>query len=420
MNHSIKTSILASLLVTLWLPAQAQVIWSEEFDSGSVPNPDVWSYDLGDWGWGNEELQNYSDETENVRIEDGHLVITAIRETNEDDSDTFSSGRIRTEDKVTFRYATIEARIQLPNLAEGLWPAFWTLGNNFSEVGWPACGELDIFEAGSAAAIASDTVNRRVASTAHWEQSDRHVFYGLPKTLPEDIDNEFHIYRMEWTPTLITTYIDDEWIWAIDITEPSCRDCEEFHRPHFMILNMAVGGTYTQKFNEEDVTAEFPAELRVDWIRITDNGFTELGGSGLPEPEPVPAWSGSWYNATQSGHGFSMEFGTTSEGDPFAVIYWYTYDTDGNPIFLVGTGVPDATGVDIQFETATGMNYGEFDPDSVTRGDGGTARFEFSDEDNASFSYTPSEFSMSTWGHTAIDDLPLVKLFGIPDSNGGE
>ena len=134
----------------------------------------------------------------------------------------------------------------------------------------------------------------------------------------------------------------------------------------------------------------------------------------LDSIEIGPAHSGSWYNVGQSGHGFSMEFGVAADGSPLAVIYWYTFDSMGNPIFMVGSGVPDGQQVDVVFVSPIGMVYGDFDPTTVERPDGGTAVFVFADADNATFSYTPSEFSESTWGHTTpIENLPLVKLFGI-------
>jgi hypothetical protein len=127
-----------------------------------------------------------------------------------------------------------------------------------------------------------------------------------------------------------------------------------------------------------------------------------------------PAHTGSYFNADQSGHGFSIEFGELG-GSPLAVVYWYTYDNLGNPIFMVGSGVPDGQEVVITFDSPVGMKYGEFDPDSVTREVGGVAIFNFSDRNNATFSYTPSDFSTANWGHTtAIEALPLTKLFDIP------
>ncbi|MDX2416411.1 MAG: hypothetical protein QNK19_03010, partial [Xanthomonadales bacterium] len=170
------------------------------------------------------------------------------------------------------------------------------------------------------------------------------------------------------------------------------------------------------------ITATMPAEMLVDYIRISDNGFTELGGSSVYPDIPVigPEYSGSWYNPDQSGHGFSMEFDELEDGTSQAVVYWYTYDNQGNPIFLLGNGIADGDNLEIQLESPYGMKYGEFDPDSVVRAVGGIARFEFTDADNGFFSYTPSDFSTTNWGHvTAIDSLPLTKLFAIPVSDSG-
>jgi len=128
-----------------------------------------------------------------------------------------------------------------------------------------------------------------------------------------------------------------------------------------------------------------------------------------------PAHSGSWYNADQSGHGFSIEFGQLLDGSPFGAAYWYTYDDQGNPIFMLGFGVPDGNKLEVTFESPVGMVYGVFDKESVERNDGGVGVFEFRDRDNATFSYTPSQFSADTWGHTTpIEALPLTKIFGIP------
>jgi beta-glucanase (GH16 family) len=410
-----KLLVLLSLLTLAGNTAFAQLLWSEEFNNGTSPDSTIWSYDLGASGWGNNELQEYTNASKNVRIEDGNLVI----EVQKSDSG-FTSARIRTEDKLTFKYGMIEARIKMPDLANGLWPAFWTLGNNFKQVGWPYCGELDIMEMGSSDAITRGLTNRWVGSTAHWELDDNHVYYGKSLVAPADLNDDYHIFKMNWTPTLVTTYLDDQEIWAIDITPESCTDCSEFHQPHFVILNMAVGGNFTGLLTEEQITATTPAEMLVDYVRISDNGFTEIGGSGfVPGQQGIgPEYSGSWYNESQSGHGFSMEFDQLESGATQAVIYWYTYDNQGNPIFMLGNGIADGYELEIQFQSPYGMKYGEFDPDSVTRAVGGTARFDFTDADNATFSYTPSDFSDANWGHaTAIAALPLTRLFAIPVSD---
>jgi hypothetical protein len=179
---------------------------------------------------------------------------------------------------------------------------------------------------------------------------------------------------------------------------------------------MAVGGNYTGLLSKAEITATTPAEMLVDYIRIYDNGHTRIGGSSLLELLGA-RYSGSWYSEGQSGHGFSMEFGQGAKGLSKVVGYWYIYDDLGNPIFLVGSGKLDGNRVEMTFKSPVGMQFGVFDPDSVEREDAGTAVFEFTDADNATFSYTPSEFSINTWGHTVIESLPLVKLFGIPVSD---
>ena len=278
---SVHAFLLLATLLALPSAASAQVLWSEEFNAGTAPNSSVWSYDLGAGGWGNSELQEYTSAPANVRVEGGQLIITAQQQVLKGGRRTFTSARIKTENKLTFQYGTIEARIKAPDLANGLWPAFWTLGNNFSTVGWPSSGELDIMEMGSAAAISAGLVNRRVGSAAHWEHNNGNADYGLSYDSPTDLTTDFHLLRMDWTPTLVSTYIDGNLIWQMDISSTACTDCTEFHQPHFMIFNLAVGGTYTGLTQPSGITAPLPAELRVDWVRVSDNGFTILGGSAI-------------------------------------------------------------------------------------------------------------------------------------------
>jgi beta-glucanase (GH16 family) len=305
--------LLATSALLLASPASAELlVWSDEFGTGPMLDDSVWSYDLGDGcavgncGWGNDEFQVYTNDPANVRVEGGELIITALRQ-----GQNFTSARVKTQDKLAIRYGTIEARIQLPDLADGLWPAFWTLGESITSVGWPACGELDIFEMGSADAIAGGVVNRRVGSTAHWDVDGNYAGYGLTYTSPTDLDGSFHIYRMEWTPTEVSTFIDGIWIWTIDISDPAGFSGEEFHAPHFLILNLAVGGTYTGITGDPgDITATFPAEYRVDWIRIYDNGFTTLSGPAVPFT----------LSASKSGSDVALSFGT-QDGLTYEVLY---------------------------------------------------------------------------------------------------
>ena len=268
--------ITACLAATcMWSSAQT-LIWSEEFNYTSAPDSDVWSYDLGDWGWGNQELQKYTSDSDNVWVNGSNLVITAVRQGN-----SFTSARIKTLDKLTFKYGTVEARIQTPDLANGLWPAFWTLGNNFPTAGWPDCGEIDVMEMGSGSAINGGVVNQRVGSHFHWDAGG-YANWGSSHDMPSPINDTFVIYRMEWTPTAVSTYIN-----GMHIVTMNTSSIPEFNAPHFFILNLAVGGTYTGIFDSGGITASFPAEYRVDYIRIFDNGHTVLGGSSTVTP-PAP------------------------------------------------------------------------------------------------------------------------------------
>ena len=256
---------------------QPQLVWSEEFNEGTVPDADTWNFDTGATGWGNQELQAYTDQPSNARIENGHLVITARRQENEDEP--FTSARINTMGKLEFQYGIVVARIKLPELGDGLWPAFWALGSNYPEVGWPDSGELDVMELGHSEAIGKGVVNRRVGSAAHWEHRGEHAIYSESLDSPSDLNDGFHTFRMTWTPDFVRTSVDGEPVWTMDLRKRSCSDCSELHQPFFIILNLAVGGTYTGKLKPDEITAPFPAEMRVDYVRIYDNGFTELNES---------------------------------------------------------------------------------------------------------------------------------------------
>ena len=282
--HSLVLVVFAILAGAPVVANAETLLWSDEFDSGTSPNPDVWTPDLGNWGWGNNELQNYTSDPANLRVENGNLVITAQKSGNGAGA-SFTSARIKTLDKLTFTYGTIEARIRVPDLGNGLWPAFWTLGNNFPQVGWPFCGELDVMEMGHVFAINDGVINRRMGSAAHWD-SNGYASYGEFYDAPNDLNDDYHTFRMEWTPDYVSTYVDGSWVWSMDIS--SLAEFSEFHAPHFILLNLAVGGSFTGILNPAGITAPFSAEYLVDYIRIYDNGHTVLGGSSLDDDNTDP------------------------------------------------------------------------------------------------------------------------------------
>lgn len=225
------------------------LVWSDEFDGTSLDTTN-WSYDKGGSGWGNNELQYYTDRTENVKVENGYLQITALKESYRGKS--YTSGRIKTQDKVFKTYGKVEARLRLSNIGSGLWPAFWMLGNNISTVSWPACGEIDLME--------HVNLEDVIYGTAHWDVNGSHVYYGNSYTA--DI-TQWHVYTIEWDNTAIRWYVDGVQYHEMNITD-SVNSTEEFHAPFFILFNIAVGGNWPG-FDIDD--AMFPVTMYVDWVR---------------------------------------------------------------------------------------------------------------------------------------------------------
>jgi len=232
-------------------------LWSEEFDELDT---NIWEYNEGAGGWGNQELQEYT--RENVRVKDGALIITAQEETD----GTITSGRIYTKIDFQFLYGRIEASIKLPVMEDGLHPAFWMLGSSFETVGWPASGTMTIMQAGS--------VDRQVGSSVTWQADNGQTVSDSNEiSTLFDLTSNFLTFQMDWTPNSITTSVEGSQIFSQDIS--SC-DCKELHQPFFFILNMAVGGTYTDIYERSGVSAPLPAEMVVDFIRVYNNSYTTL------------------------------------------------------------------------------------------------------------------------------------------------
>jgi beta-glucanase (GH16 family) len=250
------------------------VVWSDEFN-GTVIDSGTWTYNVGNQGWGNGQLEYDTAQHQNTYLTNGNLVIEADR-TNYW-GNAFTSARILTEGRFAFKYGTIEARIKMPNTANGLWPAFWMMGNNAGAITWPGCGEVDIVELGSAVGIAAGTQQKLIDSAVHYSNATgTYSNYVTWVTAPVDLSLDYHLYKMSWTPTAITFYLDGVAIGSLDITADYLS---EFHQPMFPILNIAIGGydpSYTGVYSPNAVTAAFPARMLVDYIRVTDNGYTQL------------------------------------------------------------------------------------------------------------------------------------------------
>ena len=229
------------------------LIWQDEF-SGEAIDPNFWTFEIGTgvWGWGNNELQYYR--KENAQIVEDHLVITAKKESFNGSS--YTSTRMITKDKFDFKYGRVDIRAALP-FGQGMWPALWMLGSNFSSVGWPACGEIDIME------LIGHQPNR-VYGTAHWSATNGdHASYGGNTALSSGIFNdEFHVFSIIWNETGIRWLLDDVEYHVINTT-PS--DLSEFHNNFFFIFNVAVGGNWPGSPNS---STEFPQHMIVDYVRV--------------------------------------------------------------------------------------------------------------------------------------------------------
>lgn len=303
------------LLALACAPASAGLVWSDEFEGPNI-DPNIWTYDAGAGGWGNGEFEYYTARHENSYITNGSLVIEARRENYQ--GSPFTSARMATQGRFAFKYGSLEARIKLPNTANGLWPAFWMMGNNMGAITWPSCGELDIVEMGSKEGISEGTQQKKINCAMHYSDATgaHGMFVGWTNT-PEDLTLDYHLYRIDWTPTTISFFIDDSPRGSWDIT---ASYLSEFHQPFFPILNIAIGGynpSYTGVYSPDAVTATFPARMYVDWIRLYDNAYTELFfGSNIVETgnfgvytETTPV-SDSLNYLTGSEPGF--EFGTNA------------------------------------------------------------------------------------------------------------
>ncbi len=233
-----------------------QLVMQDEFDIDGALNSELWTYNIGTGndGWGNNELQYYTDRPENIVAENGTLKITARQESFEGSS--YTSARILTQGKFEQKYGRFEARMQLP-WGQGMWPAFWLLGSNIDDVSWPNCGEIDIMEnRGSEPTL--------ISSALHGPgYSGGNPIFKAYELVDSRFDNEFHIFGIEWAPGYINFYVDD--VLYNQITPSDASGDWVFDQPFFIIINLAVGGNFGGPPNENTV---FPQSLLVDYIRV--------------------------------------------------------------------------------------------------------------------------------------------------------
>jgi beta-glucanase (GH16 family) len=255
MNYLLR-SILLLLSVSLFQACAEKkdwdLIWSEEFDYTGSPATETWAYETGYIR--NHELQNYTEELENVRVEDGLCIITA-RLIGED---SITSASINTLGKQDFLYGRIEVRAQIPS-ALGTWPAIWMLGTNRSELGWPACGEIDIMEH---VGYDPDRIHANIHTKAYNHSIGTNKGNQIEVTDPWA---DFHIYAVEWFEDHMDFFKDDSLYFSFENDMAMNNDTWPFDKAHYLLLNLAYGGSWGG--NEGVDTSALPVEYKIDYVR---------------------------------------------------------------------------------------------------------------------------------------------------------
>lgn len=324
------SSVLCSALFAAVIPAVAnaqamegapegyQLVWSDEFN-GSALNEKSWNIEVSGSGGGNQELQYYR--RENVSVADGNLVLTARRENFEGKS--FTSGRINSNQKAAFKHGIMQARIKFPMTANGLWPAYWMMGNDINKYGWPRCGEIDIVEMGHFNGINSGMQDRYFSGTLHYgpsasnqdHQQKSQEFDNDKFSAMSPVEGEYHIFTVEWDGDYIYMYYDLEkytnakkrqalyFTLSISPSDDNFAPGHYFQKPFYFLFNLAVGGTFTNIYNPSGITAlptaGSEAKMFVDWVRVyqkegdtdaqylffDENGSKQTNIPDEPEPE---------------------------------------------------------------------------------------------------------------------------------------
>lgn len=344
----------AATIVVLARPAYAEttadnwkLTWSDEFNGDKI-NSSNWTYDIGGYGWGNNELQYYTNRSENSRVEDGNLIIEARKESYS--GSQYTSARLKSQGLQNFIYGKIEARIKLPE-GQGLWPAFWMLGSNMSSVGWPDSGELDIME--------HINFSEDICGTAHWNAHDGAQYKSYGGQTKVDV-TKYHNYSIEWSPNYIKWFVDGNQYAEYDITN-NVNGTESYHKPFFLILNMAVGGNWPKN---PDASTQFPAKMYVDYVRVYNDSSSNIKARNLwfkdestgywsylnAEGKMQTGWlydSGNWYYFYGNGQ---MATGFINLGEGY---YYYLDESNTSSIGIMRTGWKKIGGYWFYFNTSS-------------------------------------------------------------------
>lgn len=243
-------ALLTSLFIHHFCFSQCQVlVWSDEFNGTGLPDSRYWGYDLGSGGWGNQEIQNYTNNVNNVRQENGRLIIDAIKS-----GSNWTSARVKTQNKKSFKYGKIVFRAKLPT-GVGTWPALWMLGENISTVGWPACGEIDVMEHVGR--------NQNVIQAALHTPSSYGDTQNKKSTIINTASTEFHEYSVLWNAEKLIFAVDDIPFYTYNPAVKTSLTWP-FNANHFLIMNIAIGGTFGGPVDP----LLNSARMEIDYVRV--------------------------------------------------------------------------------------------------------------------------------------------------------
>ena len=239
-----------SISVTVTVSSTAGLTWSDEFDGSGAPDATKWGYDIGTGGggWGNNELEYYTNRSSNVSVSNGTLKITAIKENYS--GSNYTSARMLSQNKFSFKYGRIEIRAKLP-VGVGTWPAIWMLGNSISSTAWPACGEVDIMEE-------KGSTPNKIYSTFHYPGRSGGNADGNALTI-SNASTEFHIYSAEWTAASIKLSVDGQLIHTL-----ANNSSLPFNQNFFIILNVAMGGDFGGAVDPSFTNST----MEIDYVRV--------------------------------------------------------------------------------------------------------------------------------------------------------
>lgn len=241
---------------------ERRLVWWDEFESAGSPDETLWNYDMGDacpalCGWGNNELQYYTNDLKNVRVENGLLIIEAHKDSM--NQRAYTSARIVSKHKGDWLYGTIEVKAKLPR-GKGTWPAIWMLSTDWNYGGWPASGEIDIMEhVGFDPGIVHGTIHTE--SYNHMKQTQKEGKIAVP-----DAQDAFHVYSIQWSADKIDFYVDDERYYTVTRAQEDTFKEWPFDQPFHLIMNIAVGGNWGGMQGVDD--SIWPQRMEIDYVRV--------------------------------------------------------------------------------------------------------------------------------------------------------